>query len=134
MTNAGMGKSVLLDVKGLKKYFPIRRGLLQKTVGTVAADGTFSYNTVAPGDHSIELKRDQFAPKRFQRLFQNGQTVEVKGVEVVLTAIVTNATVKLTHNPAEEAIAYRRNEETHTIRIDPRFPDPCGRDGDAPCR
>src|SRR5258706_14802329 len=34
----------LLEVKGLKKYFPIRRGILQKTVGHVkAVDGvTFS--------------------------------------------------------------------------------------------
>ena len=39
-------KSVLLDVKGLKKYFPIRRGLLQKTVGLVKAvdDVTFFLN------------------------------------------------------------------------------------------
>jgi len=39
-------KSVLLDVKGLKKYFPIRRGLLQKTVGQVKAvdDVTFFLN------------------------------------------------------------------------------------------
>ena len=34
---------MLLDVRGLKKYFPIRRGLLQKTVGQVKAvdDVTF---------------------------------------------------------------------------------------------
>jgi peptide/nickel transport system ATP-binding protein len=40
---AASGKSLLLDVKGLKKYFPIRRGLLQKTVGLVKAvdDVTF---------------------------------------------------------------------------------------------
>src|SRR5450432_1224918 len=39
-SHTGPGKSVLLDVKGLKKYFPIRRGLLQKTVGQVkAVDG-----------------------------------------------------------------------------------------------
>ena len=48
MTNgyAGSDKSVLLDVKGLKKYFPIRRGLLQKTVGQVKAvdDVTFFLN------------------------------------------------------------------------------------------
>jgi peptide/nickel transport system ATP-binding protein len=39
MTNgaAAADKSVLLDVRGLKKYFPIRRGLLQKTVGHVKA-------------------------------------------------------------------------------------------------
>src|SRR5256885_4008611 len=48
MTNGytGSRKSVLLDVKGLKKYFPIRRGLLQKTVGLVKAvdDVTFFLN------------------------------------------------------------------------------------------
>lgn len=32
-----MRDDLLLDVKGLKKYFPIRRGLLQKVVGSVKA-------------------------------------------------------------------------------------------------
>ena len=45
MTNGGAGadRSVLLDVRGLKKYFPIRRGILQKTIGQVKAvdDVTF---------------------------------------------------------------------------------------------
>jgi peptide/nickel transport system ATP-binding protein len=43
---AGPAKSVLLEVKGLRKYFPIRRGLLQKTVGHVKAvdDVTFFLN------------------------------------------------------------------------------------------
>jgi peptide/nickel transport system ATP-binding protein len=44
MTNAAAAaKPLLLDVKGLKKYFPIRRGVLQKTVGHVKAvdDVTF---------------------------------------------------------------------------------------------
>ena len=38
-----MTAPILLDVKGLKKYFPIRRGLLQRTVGQVKAvdDVTF---------------------------------------------------------------------------------------------
>jgi len=51
MTSATIkaGDSTLLDVKGLKKYFPIRRGLLQKTIGTVKAvdDVTFA---VAKGE------------------------------------------------------------------------------------
>ncbi len=34
---------MLLDVKGLKKYFPIRRGLLQKTVGYVKAVDDVSF-------------------------------------------------------------------------------------------
>ncbi len=39
----GAARSVLLDVKGLRKHFPIRRGLLQKVVGSVKAvdDVTF---------------------------------------------------------------------------------------------
>src|SRR5206468_6417618 len=41
--SAGSEKSVLLDVKGLKKYFPIRRGLLQKTVGQVKAVDDVSF-------------------------------------------------------------------------------------------
>jgi peptide/nickel transport system ATP-binding protein len=43
---AASGKPVLLDVKGLRKYFPIRRGLLQKTIGQVKAvdDVTFFLN------------------------------------------------------------------------------------------
>jgi peptide/nickel transport system ATP-binding protein len=42
----GAARSMLLDVKGLKKYFPIRRGLLQKVVGQVKAvdDVTFFLN------------------------------------------------------------------------------------------
>jgi len=44
--DAASETSVLLDVRGLKKYFPIRRGLLQKTVGLVKAvdDVTFFVN------------------------------------------------------------------------------------------
>jgi len=43
---AGAARPVLLDVRGLKKYFPIRRGLLQKVVGQVKAvdDVTFFVN------------------------------------------------------------------------------------------
>ena len=45
MTNGGAipEPSVLLEVKGLKKYFPIRRGILQKTVGQVKAVDDVSF-------------------------------------------------------------------------------------------
>ena len=37
-------KDIILDVKGLKKYFPIRKGFLQKVVGyTKAVDGVDLY-------------------------------------------------------------------------------------------
>ena len=43
MTENAMQDDILLDVKGLKKFFPIRRGFLQKIVGYVKAvdDVTF---------------------------------------------------------------------------------------------
>ena len=43
MTENIAGDNLFLDVKGLKKYFPIRRGFLQKVVGSVKAvdDVTF---------------------------------------------------------------------------------------------
>jgi len=46
MTESGTERIRLLDVKGLKKYFPIRRGLLQKVIGQVKAvdDVTFFLN------------------------------------------------------------------------------------------
>ncbi len=45
-TTSGAASDRLLEVEGLRKYFPIRRGLLQKTVGHVKAvdDVTFFLN------------------------------------------------------------------------------------------
>ena len=45
-TTSGAASDRLLEVEGLRKYFPIRRGLLQKTVGYVKAvdDVTFFLN------------------------------------------------------------------------------------------
>ena len=64
MTSGAVGtdRSVLLDVRGLKKYFPIRRGILQKTIGHVKAvdDVTFF----------LESGRDA-VPRRRERLRQD---------------------------------------------------------------
>src|SRR5438067_10187414 len=39
----------LLEVKGLKKYFPIKRGIFSKTVGNVKAVDDVSF-TIRPGE------------------------------------------------------------------------------------
>jgi len=43
-TAAALDDSALLEVKGLKKYFPIRRGFLQKTIGHVKAVDDVSFH------------------------------------------------------------------------------------------
>ena len=44
----------------------------QASAGTVGSDGSFTDSTVAPGDHTVELRRDQFTPKRLERSFKAG--------------------------------------------------------------
>jgi len=82
----------------------------QKNAGTVGPDGAFSLGSIQPGDHVIELRREQYQPKRLPRSFHAGQTVALAGADVVLVA--ARGTVRLTRNPASATITYRRNDET----------------------
>lgn len=43
-TENGNGSATLLDVRGLVKYFPIKRGFLRRTVGTVKAVDDISFD------------------------------------------------------------------------------------------
>lgn len=43
-TENGNGSATLLDVRGLVKYFPIKRGFLRRTVGTVKAVDNISFD------------------------------------------------------------------------------------------
>jgi hypothetical protein len=58
----------------------------QRSLGTVGPDGNFSNGTVAPGDHAIEIRRDQYVPHRLQRTFRAGQTVTIAGADAILVA------------------------------------------------
>jgi hypothetical protein len=88
----------------------------QKSVGTVSADGGFTDNTVPPGDHVIEIRRDQYAPKRFQRTIKAGQIVIFTGADAVLA--ISNGTIRLARTPAAAAVTYHRADEaeTHDLR------------------
>ena len=93
----------------------------QSSIGTVGADGNFTYSTVAPGDHTIDLRRDQFAPKRIQRSFRTGQPVVISGADVVLaSAGPTNGIIRVARTPADAAVTYRRSDEqqTHELKGD----------------
>ncbi|MEI9811976.1 MAG: hypothetical protein WDO18_04580 [Acidobacteriota bacterium] len=61
--------------------------LNQRVLGSIAPDGGFRTSAIAPGDHTIELRRDQHEPKRFTRTFRPGQTVLISSTEATLNAI-----------------------------------------------
>jgi hypothetical protein len=89
----------------------------QKPLGAVGDDGSFTANSVPPGEHTIELRKDQFLPKRMQRMFVAGKTVALQGGDAVLAA--ATGTVRLTRTPADASVAYRRADETqgHELKI-----------------
>jgi hypothetical protein len=58
----------------------------QRSIGTIGADGGFSNPQVPPGDHTIELRRDQFVPRRYPRTFKAGLMVTISGGDAVLAA------------------------------------------------
>jgi len=88
----------------------------QKIAGTVGPDGLFGISEIQPGEHTIELRREQRLPKRLQRSFQAGQTVALAGADVVLAT--ANGTIRLTRSPASAAVTYRRGDESeaHEVR------------------
>jgi hypothetical protein len=61
--------------------------LSDRPLGTVGNDGSFRNSSIAPGEHSIELRREQFEPKRFMRTFRAGETVVIGVADSTLAAI-----------------------------------------------
>jgi PEGA domain-containing protein len=100
LKNATPGAEVLVD---------------QKPAGTVGPDGSFTGNGIAPGDHIIELRRENYVAKRMQRQFVAGRTVELAGADVVLAAAV--GSVRVARTPADAAVVYRRADETQTHEL-----------------
>lgn len=54
----------------------------------IGADGNANISNVKPGDHSIELRRDQALPKRFERTFHAGDLAVLSGPDVTLDKAV----------------------------------------------
>jgi hypothetical protein len=84
----------------------------QKSAGKVGPDGSFSLGAVHPGDHIIELRREQYRPKRLERSIHAGQTVVLTGTDVALAS--ANGAIRLARNPASVTITYRRGDETES--------------------
>ncbi len=89
----------------------------QRSVGTIGPDGTLTSNGIAPGDHTIDIRRDQFTPKRLQRRFAAGQSITIAGGEAALAAAATNGTIRLARNPADTRVTYRRADDPNPREV-----------------
>ena len=56
----------------------------------IGADGGATISNVKPGEHVIELRRDQALTKRFQRNFHTGDLVLLSGPDVTLDKVVAD--------------------------------------------
>jgi serine/threonine protein kinase len=74
----------------------------QAAAGIVNPDGSFTVSNITPGDHTLELRKDRFKPKRLQKRFAAGANVALTPAEVALEAITGE--VKITFTPADAAV------------------------------
>ncbi|MFB3922854.1 MAG: protein kinase [Terriglobia bacterium] len=85
--------------------------VLDRTVlGTVSPDGTFSASNINPGEHTIELRRDQYRPKRIARRFGAGETVQLSSADLALEAAM--GVLHLSLAPADSQVTITRAGET----------------------
>ena len=75
----------------------------QAPVGTIQPDGTLSVSTINPGDHSVELRKDRFKPRQFQKHFVAGATVFLAAADATLEAAPSE--LKITFTPADAKVA-----------------------------
>jgi hypothetical protein len=78
-----------LDIKGA---LPGTMVYLDKEfAAAVGPEGNATLSNVKPGQHIIELRRDQAMPKRFERAFKTGEVVVLSGPDVTLEKVVTES-------------------------------------------
>ncbi len=84
----------------------------------IGVDGNANISNVRPGDHTIELRREQALPKRFQRSFHMGDTVVLSGPDVMLEkAIAENAPAAPVPAPVEDANAQKYGMEMEGSQV-----------------
>lgn len=85
------------------------------SVGRIEADGSLSYSNVTPGDHSIEIRREQYAPKTLSRTFGPGATIELSGDNVAMER--ASGSLKLTVTPANAQVTIKRSDDARANPI-----------------
>jgi hypothetical protein len=59
----------------------------QRSAGAIGADGSFLTSAVAPGNHTVELRRERYVPKHYEHVFRAGQTFTISGADAVLATL-----------------------------------------------
>ena len=78
----------------------------QNPVGTVQPDGSFQIQTVAPGEHVVELRRDKARSQPVHRSFTAGQTVRLADADVILKS--ATGTLRFNIQPAGAQVSVAR--------------------------
>jgi len=75
----------------------------QASVGTIQPDGTLSVSTINPGDHTVELRKERFKPRQFQKHFVAGGSISLAAAEATLEA--SPGELKISFMPADAKVA-----------------------------
>jgi hypothetical protein len=75
----------------------------QTPVGSIQPDGTLAVSSVNPGEHTVELRKERFAPRQFKKHFVAGETVSLTAADVALEA--ASGELKITFSPVDANIA-----------------------------
>ena len=78
-------------------------------LGAVQSDGTLTHANIQPGEHTVELRRERFAPKRVSRQFKAGETVDLSGADVNLDRAA--GTIHLNLSPADARLTIKRSDD-----------------------
>jgi hypothetical protein len=79
----------------------------QNPAGTVQPDGSFQEQTISPGDHVIELRRDKARSRAVRRSFAAGQTVRLTEVDLAFRGVT--GTLRLNIQPANAQVTVARS-------------------------
>lgn len=79
------------------------------SIGAIQSDGSFANSAIPPGSHTIELRRDKYQPKRIQKRFNAGETVELTAVDVAMERMP--GAVRLRLSPPNSTVTVRRADQ-----------------------
>jgi serine/threonine protein kinase len=79
----------------------------QTLLGTVQPDGSFTEQTISPGDHTVELRRDKARSRPVRSHFAAGQTVRLTDADLALRG--GTGTLRLNIQPASAQVTVARS-------------------------